>query len=405
MVSEEQEKAEAFRHEVRAWLKENLPEGWRTPRYVPPKTGKERHELGQRWTKKLYDAGYTAFGYPKEYGGIERPAWQRQIISGEMRRTGTPPGPMSNMAVAGPTILASGQEWQKKRFLPKMLSGEEAWVQGFSEPNAGSDLANIQTTAVRDGDEWVVNGQKVWNSLWEFADFGVLVVKTDPDAPRHRNLSYFIFDCKSPGFVRRPLLQMSGDTEFCEMFFDDVRIPHKNLLGEVGRGWYVAMSTLVAERGGSGGLASVGLHAPGLAVRRVGDVEGLVGLAKNARRRGKVLWEDPAVRQRIAQFAIENEAMRYSGARAAARLRKGIPMGDEVNIGKHFSAEARQRRGDMALEIIGAYSQLVRGSKYAVNDGQLVYEALRSRGATIEAGTSEINRNVIAERILGLPRK
>ena len=406
MVSEELEKAEAFRQEVRAWLKENLPKGWRTPEYVPPEPySREQHELGKSWTKRLYDAGYTGFGYPPEYGGIERPAWERNIIHEELMRHGTPPGPISNVGVAGPTILASGQEWQKKRFIPKILSGEESWVQGFSEPNAGSDLANVETTAVRDGDEWVVNGQKVWNSLCEFADFGLLVVKTDPDAPRHRNLSYFIFDCNSPGFSRRPLLQMSGDTEFCEMFFDDVRIPHENLVGEVGRGWYAAMATLVAERGGSGGLASVGLHAPGLMVRRVGGVEGLVELARNTRRRGKVVWEDPTFRQRIAQFAIENEAMRYSGARANARLQKGIPMGDEVNIGKHFSAEARQRRAEMVMEIIGAYSQLVRGSKHAIGGGQLVYEALRSRGATIEAGTSEINRNVIAERILGLPRR
>ncbi len=403
MVSEESEKTEEFRQEVRTWLRKNLPKGWGTPEYVPPRSSKERYELGKWWIKKLYDAGYTGFRYPKEYGGVERPAWQIQIISAEMRRTGTPPGPPSNVAVAGPTILQSGQEWQKKRFLPKMLSGEECWMQGFSEPNAGSDLANVQTTAVRDGDEWVINGQKVWNSMWEFADFAVLVVKTAMEAPRHRNLSYFIVDLKSPGYEAKPLRQMTGGSEFCEMFFDNVRVPHENLIGELNRGWYAAMATLVAEREAGGGFDNVDIPASrGAAGLMVGGVGGLVERARNTKRHGKVLWEDSAFRQRIAQFAIENEAINYSGARAAARLRKGIPVGDEVNIGKHFQAELEQRRAAMELEMIGAYAQLWGGPRSIAN-GAIVGAAL-SRGGTIAAGSSEINRNVIAERILGLPR-
>ncbi len=410
MVSEETEKAEEFRQEVRAWLRENLPQGWGTPEYVLPESlSEEAQELGEQWTKTLYDAGYTGFGYTKEYGGIERPTWQRQIIGEEMARTGTPPGPMSQgHLMVAPTIMAWGQEWQKKRFIPKILSGEESWCQGFSEPDAGSDLANILTTAVRDGDEWVVNGQKVWTSNWKFADFGLLVVKTDPDAPRHRNLSYFIFDCNIPGFSRKPLQQMTGEAEFAEMFFDNMRIPHENLLGELGRGWYVAMASLVAERSGGGGLAATGLGAG------LGDVawsmDSIVELAKNTKRRGKTVWEDPVFRQRIVQFAIEAESIRYSAARAAAKRRQGVPAGDEAalqnqaSVGKNFVAEMRQRRADMVIEILGAYSQMVRGSKLAVDDGQWVYTMLRSRGATIEMGTSEINRNVIAERILGLPR-
>jgi len=404
MVSEEPENREEFKQEVRTWLRQNLPKGWGTPDYVPPKTNRERHELGQWWTKKLYDAGYTAFGYPKEYGGIERPAWQRQVISEETRRTGTPPGPMSNIMVAAPTLLMSGQEWQKKRFLPKMLSGEEAWVQGFSEPNAGSDLANVQTTAARDGDEWVVNGQKVWNSFWEFADFGLLVVKTDPNARRHRNLSYFIFDCKSPGYSARPLRQMTGGSEFCEMFFDDMRIPHENLIGELNMGWYAAMATLVAERAGTGGLANVDIPASS-GVSGLGGMDSIIDLARKTRHYGRAVWDDSAFRQRIAQLAIENEAIRHSGARAAARLRQGIPLGDEANIGKLFQAEMEQRRSDLVMEMIGAYSQLWRGSKHAIGGGAYVYWMLSSRGGTIAAGTSEINRNVIAERVLGLPRQ
>ncbi len=403
MVSEESEKLQALRQEVRAWLRDNLPEGWGTPEYVGPERGTpEGQAAGKAWVKKLYDAGYTGFTVPKEYGGIERSPEEVAVIREEIARTGAPPPPASlGPLVVIPTLLRYGKEWQKKRFIPKILTAEECWCECFSEPDAGSDLANIQKSGVRDGDEWVVNGQSVWTSSSKFADWGLLPVKTDLDAPRHRNLSFFFFDCKSPGFTVKPLRQMSDDAQFSETFFDDMRVPHANMIGEEGRGWYVAMTVLEAERGGG---MRIGETFAGVQVTTLGGVDDLVELAKNTKRRGKVVWEDPAFRQRIAQFAIENEAMRYSGARAAARLQKGIPMGDEVNIGKHFSAESRQRRAELTMEIIGAYSQLVRGSKHAIGGGQMVYEALRSRGATIEAGTSEINRNVIAERILGLPR-
>ena len=406
MVENESEEMQAFRQEVRTWLKANLPEGWGTPEYEAPEpSSREAHELAKWWTKKFYDAGYTGFGYPTEYGGIERTPEEIAIIRQETARTGTPGGPsVVSLGIALPTILGWGQEWQKKRFIPKILNGEETWAQGFSEPDAGSDLANVQTAAVRDGDEWVVNGQKVWNSGAHFADFGLLVAKTEPTAPRHRNLSYFIFDCKSPGFDVKPLRQMTGGAEFCEMFFDDMRLPQENLIGELHRGWYVAMTTLGAERnmigGGMAGAAGTGRRG----ARLVGGVDGIIELAKNTRHYGKVVWEDPAYRQRIAQFAIENQALRYSGARALARLRKGIPPGNEVSIGKNFSSEMGQRQAELATEIIGAYSQLVRGSERALDDGQWVFSLLSSRGMTIAGGTSEINRNIIAERILGLPR-
>ena len=392
-------KAEAFRQEVRAWLRANLPQGWGTPEYVAPESfSREAHELGKAFQKKLYDAGYTGFGYPKEYGGIEHTPAETAIIQGEVMRTGIPAGPLSLGALTvAPTLLGAGQEWQKKRFIPKILSGEESWCQGFSEPDAGSDLANVQTTAVRDGDEWVVNGQKVWTSMWEFADFGLLVVKTDLEAPRHRNLSYFIFDCTSPGFSCRPLRQMSGEAEFGEMFFDDMRIPHENLIGELNRGWYVAMTTLGAER--AGGAAAAGIGSTSL-----GGVDSLIELARNTSRYGKTVWEDATFRHRIVQIAIESEAMRWSGARMGVRMLKGQLTGNEVSMGKVFASELGQRRANMVMEIIGAYSQLVKGSKLAVDDGSWVYRMLRSRGDTLQMGTSEINRNVIAERILGLPR-
>ena len=400
MTSDMQKEADELRKEVRAWLRENLPEGWGTPEYVaPPELSREAHELGQSFLKRLYEAGYTAWRYPKEYGGVERPLWQQQIISQEIARTGTPDKPISNIIVAGPTILKSGQEWQKKRFIPPMLRGEECWIQGFSEPNAGSDLANVQCTAVRDGDEWVVNGQKVWNSEWQFADFGVLVVKTNMEAPRHRNLSYFIFDCKSPGYSMRPLREMTGREWFCEMFFDNVRIPHENLLGEVDMGWYAAMQTLVDERSGSGMVENVGTTG----IRAARGVYDAIMLARKTKRYGKSLWENNAYRQRIAQIAIENSAMGSSGARTAVKIVRGVNIGHEVNIGKLFRSEADQRRATLMLELIGTPGQLM-GGAHAIDDGAYPQDMLWSRAGTIYAGSAEINRNIISERILGLPR-
>ena len=401
--AEESAEEVSFRQEVRTWLKEKLPSGWGTPEYKSPeRLTEEAQQLGEEWAKKVYDAGYSGFNYPKEFGGIERPEWQRRTIQQEMARCGTPPGPMSQgLLMVAPTILAWGQDWQKKRFIPKILSGEESWCQGFSEPDAGSDLANVRTTAVRDGDEWVINGQKCWTSNWKFADYGLLVVKTDSEGTRHRNLSYFIFDCSAAGFSRRPLRQMTGETEFGEMFFDNMRIPHENLLGELNRGWYVALTSLTAERSGGAGMASMGYGGR----RGRGGIDAIIDLARKTKRRGTVVWDDAIFRQRIAQFAIEGEALRYSAIRAAARMHKGIEgPGNEMSVGKNFSAEMRQRREDMVIEMLGSHSQLVRGSKAAIDDGLWVYLMLRSRGATIEMGTSEINRNIIAERILGLPR-
>ncbi len=405
-MAEESAKMVAFRKEVRAWLMANLPKGWGTPEYkMREAQTPERQKRAMEWTKKDYDAGYTGFGYPKEYGGIERPLEERVIIREEMARTGTPGAPASlGTLLAAPTILQWGQDWQKKRFIPKILSGEESWAEGFSEPNAGSDLANVQTTATKDGDDWIVNGQKVWSSMFRFADFGVLLAKTDLQAPRHRNLTFFLFDAKAKGFDRRPLRQMTGEAEFGEMFFDNMRVQDKMRIGEVGRGWYVAMTTLAAERGGGGG----GAMLAGEGGRRVigSGIMDLVELAKNTKRYGKTVWNDPHFRQMIMQLAIESEAMRYNMMITMLKMRaaKQPPGGNEVSISKNFSAEMRQRRGELMMDIIGAYSQMMRGSPRALEDGDLVYTHLRAKGATIEMGTSEINRNIIAERILGLPR-
>jgi len=403
MVAEEPGKLEALRQEVRTWLKENLPEGWGSPGYVPPERGTiEAHELGKQWQKKLYDAGYTGFGIPTEYGGIERPREEIAVIYDEMQRTGTPPpaaslGPM----IVIPTILRYGNEEQKKRFIPKILTAEECWCECFSEPDAGSDLANIQKTGVRDGDEWIVTGQSVWTSSSKFADWGVLPVRTDVNAPRHRNLSYFVFDCKSPGFEVRPLKQMTGDAEFSETFFDGMRIPHANMIGEEGQGFYVAMATLEAERGG--GIQFV---APSRRIEptTLGGADNYVELAKNTKRRGGIVWDDPLFRQRIAQFAIENEAMRHSRGRMRVKAMKRQLTGHEQSIGSVFSREKNQRQANMVAEIMGANIQFMKGDKRALDDGSWTYSFLRTRGNTIETGTTEVNRGIIAERLLGLPR-
>jgi len=262
-------------------------------------------------------------------------------------------------------------------------------------------LANIQKTAVRDGDEWVVNGQAVWTSGSKYADWGVLPCRTDLKAPRHRNLSYFVFDCKTPGFTVRPLRQMTGDAEFGETFFDNMRVPHANMVGEEGQGWYVAMATLEAERGG--GIQFV---APSrrIEITTLGGVDNFVELAKNTKRRGMIVWEDPIFRQRIAQFAIENEAMRVSRERMRIKSQRRQLTGNEQSISSIFSREKNQRQANMVAELMGANIQFMRGDKRALDDGSWTYTFLRCRGNTIETGTTEINRGIIAERMLGLPR-
>jgi alkylation response protein AidB-like acyl-CoA dehydrogenase len=403
MVTEGKGKLATLRQEVRTWLRQNLPKGWGTPEYVPPERGsREAYDLGKQWQKKLYEAGYTGFGIPKEYGGVERSREEIAAINEELTRTGAPaPAGSLGPLIVIPTLLRYGKEWQKKRFIPKILSSEETWCECFSEPNAGSDLANIQKTAVRNGDEWIVNGQAVWTSGSKFADWGVLPCKTDLKAPRHRNLSYFVFDCKSPGFTVRPLKQMTGDAEFGETFFDNMRVPHANMVGEEGQGWYVAMATLEAERGG--GLQFV---APSrrIELTTLGGVDNLVELAKNTKRRGGIVWEDPLFRQRIAQFAIENEAMRASRERMRIKSQKRQLTGNEQSISSIFSREKNQRQANMVAEIMGTNIQLMRGDQRALDDGSWTYTFLRCRGNTIETGTTEINRGIIAERMLGLPK-
>jgi alkylation response protein AidB-like acyl-CoA dehydrogenase len=366
-----------FRSELRAWIAENLPESHRGGR-----GGAQRfEEFGREWSRKLYDAGYAGLTWPTEYGGAGAPYSYQAIFYEEMAAAAAPPHiGVIGLGMAGPTIMVHGTDEQKQRHLQKILSGEDVWCQGFSEPDAGSDLAAARTRAeLRDG-VFVVNGQKVWSSFAHIADWCILVTQSDPDGPRYRNLSYLIVDMKAPGVEVRPLRQITGEAEFNEIFFTDVEVPQENLLGEVGQGWQVAMTTLLHERGTLGFALSAALDA---------NVRRLVELARERRPTG-------AARDQVAREWIEQQALRYTNYRSLTTLIKtGIP-GPEGSVGKLHWSEQNQRLTKLARSLLGPDG--------LVDDGYWHYQQLRSRGNTIEAGTSEILRNIIAERVLGLPK-
>ena len=391
---------EAFRKEVRDWLEENmkeLPEWWGKRDVLgPPIDSDEYHQFSLWWHRKLYDAGFVGIAWPKEYGGRGATPIEQVIFNQELAKNRAPvPTNALGIGWCGPTIMHAGTEEQKKRFLPKILSAEEIWCQGFSEPEAGSDMANVQTRAVEDGDDYIINGQKVWTSGGHYSDWAILLVKTDPDPniPKHRGLSYFLLDMHAPGVTVRPLKQMTGHSEFNEVFLDDVRISKSLMVGEKNKGWYVAMGTLEFERSGVGA-----------SVTRENTAKDLIKLAQSLERNGQPLFKDPLTRQKLAQLYIEANVLKYIGFRALTKQIRGETPGPESSVASAFGMELNQRLQDCAMQLQGSYSQLVRGSKYAVHHGTWQYEFLRSRGNTLETGTSEIKRNVIAQRALGLPR-
>ena len=364
----------ALRAEIREFVARNLPEG------ATRRGGRRFEDADREWSRKLGEAGYAGLTWPEEYGGGGAPYSHQAIVLEELARAEAPAHlGVIGLGMAGPTIIAWGTPEQKARYLAKILSAEEIWCQGFSEPDAGSDLAAARTRIDDRGDHFLVNGQKVWSSFAHIADFCILVGLGVPDAPRYRNLTYVIVDMHSPGVEVRPLVQMTGQAEFNEIFFTDVRVPKENLLGEIGGGWQVAMTTLLHERGTLGFALSATLD---VAVRK------LVALAKERN------VFDPILRDRIARAWIELQALRYTNYRSLATLTKtGVP-GPEGSASKLVWSEANQRLTKLALEIVGAPD----------TDEYWRYQQLRSRGNTIEAGTSEILRSIVAERVLGLPR-
>jgi alkylation response protein AidB-like acyl-CoA dehydrogenase len=385
---------EAFRKELRDWLDANKQHAPRRFNLFGEEGGASGWDEQVRWARKLNEGRWLAVNWPKEYGGRGASIMQTIVYNEELTRAGVM-APMIGMGIGllGPTLIHWGNDEQKSRYLPKILTAEEIWCQGYSEPGSGSDLASLQTRAVEDGDDFVVNGQKVWTSLAHRADYIFLLVRTDPDAPKHKGISYLLVDTHSPGVTVRPLVQITGAKGFNEVFFEDVRVPKKNLVGQKNQGWQVAITTLMFERSAGGGDRGA-----------MAQVRELAELARKLKRDSATAWDDPDVRQKIANFMCEAQALRYTGYRQLTRRLKGLPPGPEGSIMKLCSTELNLRVQMYAMELLGPYSQLEYQAPMAIDHGKWSYRMLAARGGTIAAGTNQIQHNIIGERVLGLPK-
>jgi alkylation response protein AidB-like acyl-CoA dehydrogenase len=380
---------EAFRAALRAWLAQNRPaRGER----VPHDEASLADEVAflRDWQRRLHAAGYVGLLWPREYGGRGARPTQQAILNAELARVRAPQL-LNRVGVnnTGPTLIAHGTEAQKKRFLPPILSADEVWCQLFSEPGAGSDLAALRTRAELRGDGFLVSGQKVWTSYAQFSKWAILLARTDPAAPRHRGITYLILDMERPGLTIRPLRQITGSTEFSEVFLDEVFVPRDHVIGEVNRGWEIAMTTLAHERG-------TGFAFKEQVLQKIA-VEDLLRLARDRAR-------DPRVRQALAAAWIDVEIMGLMNCRTLTRLERGEEPGPESSLVKLFWASLTQRLHELALELEGPYAQLVAGTPRAVEEGRWQQAFLWSRVGAIAGGTSEVQANIIAQRILGLPR-
>jgi alkylation response protein AidB-like acyl-CoA dehydrogenase len=377
------EEEAAFRDELREWLGVNNPGR-------EPVGDAELFHFRRAWQRRLNDAGYAGLSWPTDYGGRGATLIQQAIFFEEVVRARAPQ--MANvlaLAMGGPTVIAHGTEEQRRRFLPPILSADEIWCQGFSEPEAGSDLASLKTRAVRDRDGWVVTGQKVWTTYAQYAKWCMLVARTDPDAPKHKGLTYFLMDMAQDGIEVRPLRQITGESEFNELFIEGARIPDENIIGGEGNGWGVAITTLMHERA----TLAFGLQ--------VSAQIALLDLVDRAR---VAPWgdgsacasDDPVVRQRLAQLVIEAEVLRLNAYRVLSDvMRHGVP-GPEGSLGKWHWSEVNQSLTELAIDLSGPRAPL--------DDGEWTYRFLRARANSIEGGTTEILKNIVAERVLGLPR-
>ena len=376
---------EAFRDEVRTWLAANVPPSIR-------KDGtKEAFEEHRVWEKTLYDAGYSAIHWPKEYGGRDADLLTQAVFSEEYFRAQAPDRVnVLGLGLAGPTLMVYGTEKQKQRWLPGILSAEEIWCQGFSEPDAGSDLAAIRTTAVREGDEFIVNGQKIWTSAGRYGDWIFTLVRTDKDAPKHKGISYLMIDMDTPGIEVRPIVQINGDAGFSEVFFTDVRVPAENIVGELNDGWRIAMTTLGFER-----ATGLGAH-----VRFSRDLAELVALA-----RAVGADQDPIWRDEITRHFVDTEVYRHNMYRTLTRLANGKPIGPEASLNKLYWSQMEARVYETGMQVMGELGELSPKADAAIDTDHWHKTYWYSRASMIYAGTSEIQKNIISERVLGLPKE
>ncbi|MGH2683848.1 MAG: acyl-CoA dehydrogenase family protein [Actinomycetota bacterium] len=400
--------AEAFRKEIRVWLEANLPGGWFDEGGRPE--GAERERFNKEWTQKLYEGGWICASWPKEYGGKGLSVMENVVLNEEFARAGAPMrADFFGDTLVGPTILQWGSEEIKKEFLPKILSGQMSWCQGFSEPNAGSDLASLKTKAELDGDEWVINGQKVWTTQAQYADMIFLLARTDAAAPKHAGISYLLVPMKQEGVEVRPIVQPDGSAEFNEVFFNNARCPKENVVGGVNNGWKVAMTTLGFERGSSATTS----HR-----RFEKELDHIIKVAKE---NGKI--DDPTIRQRLMRQWSKIQIMKVNGWRtlsATVQGKKDLGVATLGATNKMFWSESHRDTMELAMDILGMQGQVLAGKgdveefvpgigrrsaakNYPVDALQASF--FFSRSETIWGGTAEIQRNIVGERVLGLPKE
>jgi alkylation response protein AidB-like acyl-CoA dehydrogenase len=381
---------ETFQQELQELLKAEIPSNWKgTDAY-----GKtDDVEFEQHMRRRLIERGWLTMEWPEEYGGQNASNVKMAIFADEMMYHEAPGRDGSGVGLLAPALMRHGTDEQKRQHLPPISRGEVTWSQGFSEPEAGSDLASLQTRAVEDGDDYLITGQKIWSSSAHLADWMFLLARTDPDAPKHRGITYFLVEMKTPGITVRPIINMVGEHHFNEEYFDNVRVPKANIVGEVNRGWYVAMTTLNFEREGITYTARA---------RKPLDL--LIDYVRETKLNGMPLARDPAVQHKLAEMVLETEVSRLLSYRIAWLVDQGQEPQHESSISKLFSSELLLRVANAGMQILGLSGQLVEGDKWAPLKGRLQRMYLWSISEPIGGGTSEIQRNIIATRGLGLPR-
>src|SRR6266849_3552248 len=379
-----------FRAEARAWLAENVPADLKGRAFAASRADRGEVDRLREWQRVLHKAGYVGIDWPAEYGARGTSIMEQTILYQEMSRAAAPqPVNRGGISMLGPTLMSHGTPAQQARHLGKILNADELWCQGFSEPNAGSDLANLQTRAVLDGDFYVLNGQKVWTSMAHVAQWGFFLVRTDPSAAKHKGITFILIDMKSPGLTIRPLTQITGEAEFNEVFLENVRVPAANLVGKVNEGWSVAITTLAYERD----LLTF--------IRHISLRNALHRLVKLVRERGRAA--DPIVRQKVAALWIGEQVLQLNAYRSLTRILRGVPPGPEGSTSKLYWSHLDQELAQVATEVIGPASQL-EGTAWAPDEGQWEFYALLAQASGIRAGTTEILKNILGERVLGLPK-